>query len=48
MAAWEDDFTGYVVDYGTEPEQHLAYFTLREVKRTLQRAAPRAGLEGAI
>ncbi len=48
VAAWQDDFTGYVVDYGTEPEQNMAYFTLREVKRTLQRAAPRAGLEGAI
>ena len=48
VAAWEDDFSGYVIDYGTEPEQNLAYFTLREVKRTLQRVAPRAGLEGAI
>ncbi len=48
VAAWQDDFTGWVIDYGTEPEQNLAYFTLREVKRTLQRAAPRAGLEGAI
>jgi len=48
VAAWSDDFTGYVLDYGTEPDQHAAYFTLREVTRTLGRAAPRAGPEGAI
>ncbi|RMH70460.1 MAG: hypothetical protein D6685_00015 [Bacteroidetes bacterium] len=48
VAAWEDDFTGYVIDYGTYPDQKQAYFTLREVRRTLMTAAPRAGLEGAI
>ena len=48
VAAWEDDFTGYVIDYGTEPDQQAAYFTLRDVRRTLGAAAPRAGVEGAI
>jgi len=53
VAAWEEDFTGYVVDYGTEPEQPKGYFTLRQVKRTLAAAAkaegaPAPGLEGAI
>jgi len=48
LAAWEDEFTGYVVDYGTEPEQGTGYFTLPEIKRTLQRTAPKAGLEAAI
>jgi len=48
VAAWEDDFTGYVVDYGTYPEQHRAFFTLRDVQKTLGRAAPGAGLEGSI
>ncbi len=51
VAAWEDDFTGYVVDYGTEPDQKLglgAHFTLRDTRRTLGNAAPRAGQEGAI
>ncbi|MCB9492605.1 MAG: phage terminase large subunit family protein, partial [Dehalococcoidia bacterium] len=32
----------------TEPEQGSAYFTLRDVRRTLQDEAPQAGLEGAI
>ncbi len=48
VAAWEDDFTGYVIDYGTEPDQKAAYFTLRDLRRTLAAAAPRAGVEGAI
>ncbi|MEQ9616647.1 MAG: hypothetical protein RLN60_01290 [Phycisphaerales bacterium] len=48
VAAWEEDFTGSVIDYGAEPGQKMAYFTLRDVKRTLQLAAPHAGLEGAI
>ncbi len=48
VAAWEGDFTGHVVDYGTEPDQRMGYFTLRDVRRTLAMASPRAGLEGAI
>jgi hypothetical protein len=48
VVAWEDDFTGYVVDYGTYPDQQRAYFTLREAQKTLARAAPNAGLEGSI
>ena len=41
VAAWEDDFTGYVVDYGTYPDQKRAYFTLRDARRTLAAGAPR-------
>ena len=48
VAAWENDFTGYVVDYGTEPDQKEAYFTLRDLRHTLALAEPRAGIEGAI
>jgi hypothetical protein len=51
VVAWEENFTGQVLDYGTEPDQRLpmgTHFTLREVKRTLAAATPRAGLEGAI
>jgi len=48
VAAWEDDFTGHVIDYGTEPDQKQAYFTLRDIKRTLGTASARAGVEGAI
>ncbi|HRQ75579.1 MAG TPA: phage terminase large subunit family protein [Phycisphaerales bacterium] len=51
IAAWEDDFTGYVVDYGTFPDQKQppgSYFTLRDARRTLAAAFPRTGQEGAI
>jgi len=48
VCGWEDDFTGYVLDYGAYPEQKRAYFTLREAQRTLQSVAKGAGLEGAI
>lgn len=46
--AWEDDFTGYVVDYGTYPDQKRAYFTLRDAKHTLATATKATGLEGQI
>ena len=48
VAAWDDDFTGYVIDYGAWPDPGRAYFSLRDVKRTLARATPNAGLEGSI
>jgi hypothetical protein len=46
--AWEDDFTGYIVDYGAYPDQRRQYFTLRDARATLARAAPGTGKEGAI
>lgn len=48
VAGWAEDFTGYVVDYGTEPDQKIDHFSLGDVKRTLQLAMPNTGLEGAI
>jgi len=48
VAAFEEDFTGYLVDYGAYPEQRRPYFTLRDAQRTLQSVAKGTGLEGAI
>jgi len=48
VAAWEDDFTGYVIDYGSYPGQKRPYFTLRDARHTLAVAAPGTGLEGSI
>ncbi len=48
VAAWTDDFTGYIVDYGAFPRQGTAYFLLRDAKQTLAKAFPAAGLEGQI
>jgi len=48
VAGWEKDFTGYVLDYGTWPDQQRAYFTLRDARRTLTVATGITGLEGSI
>ncbi len=51
LCAWEDNFTGYIADYGTWPEQKRApgsYFTLNNVTTTLARALPGAGMEGQV
>jgi len=48
VAAWEDDFTGHIIDYGAYPDQRRQYFTLRDARATLARAAPGTGKEGAI
>jgi hypothetical protein len=47
VCGWEDDFTGYILDYGAYPDQRRVYFTLRDAKRTLM-LAHSAGQEGAI
>ncbi len=47
VVAWGMDFTGYVIDYGTFPDQHRRYFTLRQATKTLQQVFPGTGQEGA-
>ena len=48
LCAWNDRFSGYVVDYGTFPKQKRARFTLNDARPTLADAASGAGLEGQI
>ncbi len=48
VRAWDDDFTGYVIDYGAWPDQRRRYFTLGEANPTLQAKFPRSGLEGCL
>ncbi len=48
VAAWEEDFTGYVIDYGAWPDQRRPYFTLRDARVTLATVAKSQGIEGAI
>lgn len=48
VVAWEDNFTGYVIDYGTLPDQRRHFFTIRDIKKTIQNLAPDADLEGAV
>lgn len=48
VAAWGEEFSGSIIDYGTYPEQGLPHFVHRDIKRSLAHAAPGAGLEGSI
>ncbi|HBR20540.1 MAG: hypothetical protein UV78_C0046G0007 [Parcubacteria group bacterium GW2011_GWA2_43_17] len=48
VCAWSEDFTGYVVDYGTYPDQKRLSFTLRKAQITLQNIYPDMEKEGAI
>ncbi len=48
VAAWRGDFTGYVIDYGTHPDQKREFFSLRDARSTLTRATPNADVGGAI
>ena len=48
IAAFGDDFTATIVDYGTYPEQRSRVFTLAKAAPTYFDAYPGAGLEGAV
>lgn len=48
VLASTDDFTSYVVDYGTYPKQAKGYFFLREVDDSLQMRTPNAAIEGQL
>jgi hypothetical protein len=48
VAGWETDFTGYILDYGTFPDQKRLYFTLRDAKINLAMETKASGLEGTI
>ena len=48
VAAWADDFTGSVVEYGTWPAQRMRRFTLSTANPTLQTEYPHKSVEGQI
>jgi hypothetical protein len=48
VCGWSDEFTGYVLDYGTWPDQRRGYFTLRDLRLTMAAVIKGAGLEGMI
>lgn len=48
VCAWRDDFTGWVVSYGTFPKQDRERFTYGEAPRTLAHEFPGAGVEGQL
>ena len=48
VAAFADNFTGWIVDYGAFPDQGKRMFNLRNASPTYPDKYPGAGLEGAI
>lgn len=48
VTAWSSSFDGWLIDYGTFPDQRRKYFTLRDAKRTLGRWKPGAGQEAQL
>lgn len=49
VAGWDSEtFTGWVLDYGTWPDQNLPYYTLASVRHTLARKYPRTRKQGRI
>jgi hypothetical protein len=48
VCAWGQDFRGQVIDYGTFPDQQLAYFTNRDMRNTLAQSFPGATIEAQI
>ena len=48
VIAWDDNFSGAVIDYGAWPDQHRRQFSLADANPTIQTAFPKAGFEGAL
>lgn len=49
VCAWEDNYTGYIVDYGAYPSQPKEYFTLASITKPLSGVVSvGAGLEGRL
>ena len=48
VCAWQENFTGAVVDYGSWPEQPVSLWTKATATATLERQYPGTGVDGAI
>lgn len=48
VAAWSDDFTGSIIDYGCWPQQPVRFFTLANAPFTLAHKYPGAGQEAQL
>lgn len=48
VVAWDDDFTGAVIDYGTLPSQPVRHFTLANASVTFEHRYPGLGLEARL
>lgn len=48
LCAWDMDFNGVVIDYGTYPKQTRSFFKMSEAYPTLMMQSPQCSLEAAI
>lgn len=48
VAAWEENFNGFIIDYSVWPETKRQHFTLRDVHSTLSKKYLGMGTDGAI
>ncbi len=48
VSAWEEDMSGYCLNYGSYPDQQRHYYTLADARPTLQDVHQGGGKEGAI
>lgn len=48
VVAWTDRFTGYVVDYGTWPDQKRQYYSLADARVSMQMKLPGSGFEAFL
>lgn len=48
ICAWDDCFTGSIIEYGTYPEQNLPHYTLANLRKTLQKKYPSLSLEAQL
>ena len=48
VAAWSSDFTGTIIDYGTEPDQRRHYFGLQDLTKRLRDKHDSPNVDGAI
>lgn len=48
VAAWSPEFTGSVIDYGTEPDQRRHYFHLGDLTQRLRDKHAGANIDGAL
>ncbi len=48
VVAWDDNGSGYIIDYGSYPDQRRSYFTLRDAKKTYLEADVKGGFESKL
>lgn len=48
VCAWNENFTGAVIEYDTSPKQNMPFYTLNTLRKTIQAKRPGMGLEAQL